>query len=436
LPSHLDIPTLPDVPSLLSESTEGANDHERRVVRVTAASLLYALKNVEHAEKLLKRRERERLKKLEGARWGEKQDRARQSTQHADDDRSCAYCRLFYSALYEEDKVPHALVVNHSAHVRTDFDPATNIAEAFIDNYQVFVPKNVALDMVRAFHPLRWPVAAPETFKRTDEVDEPNPKGLWAKPERTDSPEQREERIENWRKRKQHYLYEDVSMPWNDRTNTEIRNILKITDFLDALTDDGGELLTFKFSLESCLESNFGIKLERGGLDVDGGLHSGKAQPWGDRCRGALAAAPSLTRRDLAHLQELLPESRPRRAFTGNLNEPMRDGEVVDTLDQVAASLARAWGEPAWLVTISTGKRLRYTAAGDTPVALWTALTWMAPAQLFLFINRVVAQPAHVGGLKFVPQPAPSKRPLDPAEKKPHVDEYLSRFKEGPSDAT
>jgi hypothetical protein len=77
--------------------------------------------------------------------------------------------------------------------------------------------------------------------------------------------------------------------------------------------------------------------------------------------------------------------------------------QIKETLYQVVETLVTRWGELPWLVTITTSKRLRYTAPGDTPLSLWAALTWMAPAQLFVFINRVVSQTPHVRALQLAP---------------------------------
>src|SRR5262245_13069188 len=66
LPTHLRLPSLPDIPSLLAD--ESARDtHHLRVVRVTTASLLYALKAEAYPERILKPRERLRLEELNEA---------------------------------------------------------------------------------------------------------------------------------------------------------------------------------------------------------------------------------------------------------------------------------------------------------------------------------------------------------------------------------
>jgi hypothetical protein len=401
LPAHLQLPSLPDLPSLFADAPDDATPRAQadklQVARVTTASLLYALKTDGYCERILRPAERVELETLTRTLEDEhvSRDGRAKIGGVGGADRSCLYCRLFHKALYRDHRVPRALVVNHRAHVTTDFDPDTNISEAGITGYQVLVPEDAAVAMVAAYHPLRWQANAGEIFQQTDEVFAPSPGKLWQIPEPVTG-SVRDEVIARWKREPEHYLYEDVQMPWNGQAKSEIRNVLKIRAFRDE-SADGYRALAFRFALESCLESNFGIRLERGGLDIDGGRHSGEAERWPEK--GLPKTLGKLSVRDLAHLRHLANID-PRLSVTEQSDDSPTESEKLDTLTSVVGKLRREWRQQPWLVSISTSKRLRYTAPVDMPLALWTALTWMAPAQLFVFINRVVTE-AHVQGYGF-----------------------------------
>jgi hypothetical protein len=81
-------------------------------------------------------------------------------------------------------------------------------------------------------------------------------------------------------------------------------------------------------------------------------------------------------------------------------SQPLDIAVIERELKEARDRLLVAWGEEPWLVTASASKRLRYSVAEKTPVALWALLTWLAPANLFVFINRAVCQPAHFQGIQ------------------------------------
>ena len=401
------VPALPDIPRLLAPTLEPAENHrEHRVARVTAASLLYAHhKRAEGAtRRSLHSQEIKVLDELE-ALCGE-EARYRSAKQIVGSDTSCRYCRLFSRALYP-DQIPDLVPVNQSAQVVSNFDPDRNIAEARIDGFQVLARKSTALSMIDAFHPLRWHEFAPNVFAQSDQIvgDRPPPRGKpWQVPNPTSDAE-RKRQIKAWKlsKSKVHYTFENVGLEINERMKSEIQNVLAIRDFVDQDVDPNRRKLSYAFSLESCLQSNFGLGTQYGGLDIDGGVYSGEALSWGELERTNFAAVEHLTERDLAHVCDLSglddgTTKRPQIRDLGNAR-PADSALIRETLQATRTELERAWREDVWLVTVTASKRLRYTAAEQTPVNLWALLTWLAPANLFVFINRAVCQPGHLQDL-------------------------------------
>jgi hypothetical protein len=446
LSPRLRVPGLADIPRLIRPTLGDPGHREKKLARTTAASLLYALdKKPGNVRTLLSPAEQEALDQLEEKRKNEATRRTKQQK-----DTSCHYCRFRSRALYGQG-VPEVVVVNHAAQVIATFDADTNTAEAGIVNHQVLVRKAVALQMVNAFHPLLWSSNAPGLFKQSDEVFAPERGRPWTRPPPTND-QQRKDQIDAWKEEQNHFLFEDVSSPWNETMNTEFQNVLRITNFKDVALAGEGQKISFKFSLESCLASNLGLGMEYGGLDVDGGTHCGKAQPWHlvEAQRGGLQAKGGgkertsekdpmahLTARDLAHLGDAVPchgrESTLKSAMADDFSTPARTEAIWNALSPTVDFLKspEGWDEEPWLVTISTSKRLRYAAPGNTPLGLWATLTWIAPAQLFVFINRAVCQPgdlAAMGGAaaETIPPRPTLPRPTSNVVAKPGVREVPS----------
>ncbi|HEY3593414.1 MAG TPA: hypothetical protein VGL13_06055, partial [Polyangiaceae bacterium] len=398
------VPQLPDVPSLLQPTLEHPDPRgEHRLARVTAASLLYAhRKNAGGTTgQFLSAAERGALAKLDDKRQREIADRAQGS--FTGGDKSCHYCRLLSRGIFHSNKVPSVVPVNQSAQVSSTFDIDTNIAEAVIHGFQILARKADAVAMIDAFHPLRWHEFAPDVFKRSDQVegDARPPIGkAWQIPN-PPTEAQRKRQLEAWRQDRgnPHYLFEDVGLPINEHVSSDIQNILVVREFEEEVSA-AKRRLSYKFSLGACLESDFGMGAQYGGLDVDGGFYEGNAVPWSQVDPRAL---DSLTERDLAHLADLThpDEDAPKGLRVNEFDEPSmgkpaspeRIRAVLHGV--IVPRLREGWGEEPWLVTAGASKRLRYTAAEQTPVALWALLTWLAPANLFVFINRAVCQPAH-----------------------------------------
>jgi hypothetical protein len=78
------------------------------------------------------------------------------------------------------------------------------------------------------------------------------------------------------------------------------------------------------------------------------------------------------------------------------LNDVQRRATRLAALRQRGEELSLAWEEPAFLVTISASKKLRYTRLQNSPDELRAFLNWTSPALLFVFINRSVCQYVHL----------------------------------------
>jgi hypothetical protein len=284
---------------------------------------------------------------------------------------------------------PEILVVNRSAQIISDFDPGgTNISSAKIENYQVLLPRQRALEVLERSHPLNWHDAAPDIFEsvgpatRTAQrrwVADPEPDPIaWEK---------------NAQEKGQGIIYEVAVWPWSESVTLRVENAIKIDKFKNDLAGEGGleKHLSYEYSLESCVRSDYGVITEDlSGLDIDEGTFDGKA-----------AAVDSLPDSHVSHLtvadlRDLVESQGLRTVVPEDLKDDVKQKET-DRRVGVAKAIVREMSqqtatEDPWLLTITASKRLRYTVPQYAPVELWATLTWVAPALLFVFLNRAVCQ--------------------------------------------
>jgi hypothetical protein len=385
LPRGIRLPRVQDTPHLF-EATHDSAETDHKLARIAAASLLYSVEKKPrgYAEQLLAPRERDILRAVHDER-----DRGRPKR-----DIRCRYCHLS-SALYNHALYsnpvggydPHAtqkfVVVRHSATVKTSFDPDTYASSAKIENYQVLLPRELAIKLVRRSHPLSWHDAAPKLF--LDSLPAVLAKNEWRPaPEKSHAEWEKEARVAAA------YLYERVALAISSDASSEIVNAIRITGFRNG-EDPHHCRLKFRYDLQSCLESNFAIVREPGGLDLDGGITDSRA------CHPdaiEIADLKGMTERDRVQL-DLAPTARQMVDSDAPDSPPLGDEElkkVVKELQDMASHLGG--NDPWWLVTINASKRLRFTAPGNTPVDVWGTLTFLGPALVFTFINRAVCQAA------------------------------------------
>lgn len=460
LPYGFEPPGLGEMARLLDPSRDGAG-LEQRIARVTALSVFqsldarrtqdpYAIKPDSYGERLSTKAERARI--AERSRHDDVSQRLRM----------CRYCAMFQELVHDFHRVPIE-VLNHQAVIQSDFDPPTYIAEAGIRDFQLFVPEYLARLALERSHPLNWPETASDLFDGTSgaRLEGQKPAKRWVA---------EQVGMHDWSQlaweRREAFLYEQAKMPWNERISARIINVLAITDFTDLCvpveraTPQGSEtlsetlqrlsygldrqsseaqalrhvygpssssltplepnqvrLLSYDYSLESCIRSSYGIEWdENGGLDVDDGGFSGSAIHYSQLTEQLV---PQLTADDLAHLASGIARRYPNdarvRAFARKTLDvilphhapssqpaPLGKRETLDFLKKLAVTLGEAWGpdprgnaQEPWLLTISASKRLRYNKPKHSSVEAWAALSWMSPALLFTFINRAVCQLPH-----------------------------------------
>lgn len=283
-------------------------------------------------------------------------------------------------------------VVNRAAQIISDFDPGgTNISSAKIENYQVLLPRARALEVLERSHPLNWHDAAPDIFEsvgpatrtaKRNWLPDPNPDPIaWEKKAQVE---------------KKGIIYEVAVWPWSESVTLRVENAIRIEEFDNnlAAVESGqgagaGTLerhLSYKYSLESCVRSDYGIITEDlSGLDIDEGTFVGRAVSLDTLDQSHIGHLTVADLRDLVDSQRLSVE------IPADLEE--KDTRKVG----VARAILREMGEQAkaedpWLLTITASKRLRYTVPQYAPVEIWATLTWMAPALLFVFMNRAVCQ--------------------------------------------
>jgi hypothetical protein len=384
------LPSVQDIPHLF-EATHDSTRIEHRLWRIVAASLLYTAerKTGGYAEQVLAPRERGILHAVHHSRdYGPKWK-----------DRRCRYCQLsgelydfdyrYHNASAVAPTPPRFLVVGHSATVQPNFDPNTFVSSAEITNYRVLVPGDVAIEMVSRSHPLSWKDAAPTLFLLSDPAHEVDHEWVLA-PDISRAA---------WEvaAREKAYIYERVVWPLSADSMSQIDNAIRISGFDQAKTDSLYSL-SYDYALQSCLDSDFAIVRESGGLDVDDGNYSGRAldvrgivdsrQPLDD----LLDDLGGLTQRDL----DLLDEEPGKVSVDTPNSPPLRPKELLHKAIPKLRSKAIELGghDPWWLVTISASKKLRFTAPGNTPADLWGALAWMAPSLVFTFVYQAVCQAA------------------------------------------
>lgn len=468
VPPGFELPTLQDVTRLLHPSRDGLSDHRQRMARVTALAGFHALEARRHeknprdpfalrhggyAERLAAPGEAKQAQ-LRGA-----QARALLGGR-ASATEICRYCSLFNEVAHPSNAAPIE-VLNHRARITSDFNYETSTAEAGIEDFQLFMPESLARQALTRSHPFNWHKTADDMFDVVCDARQvrPKPRLRWA-PSAAD-PAEWFDRAWNGRG----YVYEEAKFPFNEGVYSRVHNVLAIDNFADMIAPLGalegrlrprdGEdergpsrrmrdlieplrqgrlinhrdlqlnssfqsdeqarqawssgqvrVLSYRYSLEACLGSTYGIGWEENsGLDIDDGLFSASAIHHSDMTVDSLA---ELAKEDLSHFAFALARrygdaaEQATRILTDATEkmagEPATEARntALDAMKRVAAHLKQLWGEKdPWLVTISARKRLRYTVPRLTPQELWVQLTWITPAFLFAFINRSVCQLPH-----------------------------------------
>jgi hypothetical protein len=77
------------------------------------------------------------------------------------------------------------------------------------------------------------------------------------------------------------------------------------------------------------------------------------------------------------------------------LKDEVTPKEIYDAVNPLHERLKAEWPEltPFSLLTMNARKELHFTLPENGPVELWYILTWMAPASLFMFLNRLCQAP-------------------------------------------
>jgi hypothetical protein len=253
--------------------------------------------------------------------------------------------------------------------------------------------------MIALSHPLRWADTAGGLFRRSDAVEEDGSTGEYFGNDRAT--------IEYmWEKRalaEEAFIFEDVGWPVNEQLSADSENVIKIFDF----EREGSHFLKYKYSLERCIRTNFGIAWEPSGLDIDGGHFTARAIPV-DALNGALIVTSSqydegeealkLTRRDILSLQAQQKVSFYEQLALGWLTPDYDVEDIEHELSAYVGNFAQAWHTlaPFYLLEISASKKLHFTIPEISPIDLWQNLTYTAPSILFTFLNRAVCQAPHL----------------------------------------
>jgi hypothetical protein len=434
-------PTGPsELPRLFSRTEETV---EQRVSRLSSAALLYSIDktNKEPPRRLLRntedRNETDVLAKLHSARL-----------KYLDTDRSCPHCRLFTDALYckeaEQKRLPPIQVVNHHARVNVSFDPETCISEATLKNFQVIVPEALARKLIEMAHPLNWAKHEGSLFEEIVAVDAEG-RRLVADAQTRSLQAIWEQRLDGGER--PGFIYEHFALPINETIKSSAENIIRISEFEKG---PDGYSLSYGYSLERCLRSNFGIAWEPSGLDVDGGGFKVEAVPLSkiveNGRRGSQDPLAQIQRRDLLDIEARLARvasaedtmrsegrdydqelyegwyaNRPaspdqsrdqKRVLPDYLTEEEK-GKVDDVVTSLKNRLEQQWGglSPFYLLTINASKELHFTLPENGPIELWYLMTWMAPAALFMFLNRLCQAPHFL--LPHVMQEIEAERPRE-----------------------
>lgn len=411
MPSGLrDAPTLLDPSGPAGDGTNAA----LRLARLTAASLAYALeaptareagahpqriKQGGYTERLLTKEER-----LHCEAWSNEDP----------SQRVCHYCQLLGSLFHANGQPVEAEVVNHGARIQTDFDASTNIASARIEDYMVFVPEELAPGILKRSHPLEWKNSADDLFEMSVAAARSGekPEVRWdPAPDITAETWETKPDRESDKSHPVRYLYEIATWPWNDQVTSKIENVIRIIDF-----DPSPYALSYKYALESCIRSSYGIAWEEhGGLNIDDGEYEGRALSLGEITPEDVERLDessvdhlvgALTRRLAAYGREDNPpwylanhvrhEAEKLVALLKPDGKKTTQGRVdmskLEIVKSVGLALETLWGRPVRLLIVTAGKRLRYTVPSNGSVDLWALLTYLAPGLLFMFINRAVCQ--------------------------------------------
>jgi hypothetical protein len=404
LPRRLRPSSLGDLPRLFHGDDK---DHPaRRVARLSSAALVYSVRkdNEEQPKRILRGKERTFFEELH-------QKRSKASDNFRAD-RSCPHCRLLYGGFFVEVvALPPIVVVNHSARVNIDFDSESNISEATIKNFQIIVPEGVAKEIIRLSYPPRWAEITGSIFERSDPVGRdgvPLP----------GSPNEIETRWKDSAAADDAFLYERAVWPMNEELSALSENILRFQKFEETKNS-----LSYEYSLERCVRSNFGIAWESSGLDIDGGHYDVQAIPLESvisqsrrgketfclKWRDVLEWSSTFDKKDEAALfrgtkpsekahdtrtsrsQSAVPEC-ARKDDPQELSEFAPTEEIADRLGKLGARLEKDWSHlaPFYLVTINASKAIHFTVPENGPIELWNLLTWTAPTVLFTFLNRAI----------------------------------------------
>jgi hypothetical protein len=395
-PAKIRPPALYDIPSLLSPPEPGEyEDAWRRVTRYSTAALLYAVerKGDGHTRRMLNANgELELLDHVANLDARTKDSR----------NETCSYCRIFNGLCYyvpDPGKAPDIEPLSHEARTTPGFDADTNVSEATLTGQQWLVRGPiVALQILLQSHPLLWKEAAPAIFQRSSPARERGTRPhTYFEPALEELP--LEARFDAWTRSAEsglEYVWEDVTWPWNQDISSEISNVIRIEQLGFEVAADA-LALAYRYALESCVQSSFGVAFERSGLDVDGGHFRGAAKPIS---RLEEEDLKGLTARDLAHLGAGYNSDEEKRLYHFSSGRSASEGETFarharEKVERRARELAADWGEEAWLVTTNASKRLRFTAPLNGPIELWAALTYSAPATLVGFLNQSTSLPAH-----------------------------------------
>jgi hypothetical protein len=449
LPARFKPATLNDTANLFDGSEKGA----ARTARLSSASIVYSVdkSTTDRAGLLLRGAEKQKLEELHASRSAD-----------SENDRSCPHCRLLFDTLYSgeewKNRPPPIAILNHAARVNIQFDPETYISSAKISDFMILVPDGIARAMLRLSHPLLWAESPEGLFRRSDPVES---NGKRYDPETVKDPalewqrRTREGQPRNGGKPdKDVFIYEDVAWPINQDLSADSENIIRITNFdAQGRGVDAGDLgqlqldrLSYEYSLERCVRTNFGTAWEPSGLDIDGGQYSGRIVRLGEvhdalRWEGPDAADTDDQKR---HKDETWPkylakrnvvEMRAAAAAKGNdhnweallekvnleskkewlkgenwaprpyeqlihglngMEDRIESAEFAGSIDCLGNTLQDTWKQDFVLVTISASKELHFTLPENSPMALWQSLTWTAPAFLFTFLNAAVCQTPHL----------------------------------------
>ena len=277
-----------------------------------------------------------------------------------------------------------ATVVSPDLQIVTKFGQGeSNISSAKIDDYQLLLSENSAVQVLGRSNPLNWQKGAPDLFQSVvpaRRVRE-RPNQTWVRDPHRDPV--------NWQQAasKVDYIYESAIWPWSETVTLGVDNVLAISGFESSYLDPREKVLRYTYALERCMRSDYGVITEElSGLDIDGGHVDGRAVPV------AKLSEPDASKLNVDDLRRLVTkhelDERLGHGCEARLEPDKKRQLAQEILGQIGAKKEY---EP-WLLTISSSKRLRYTVPQSLPVDLWASLTWTAPALLYTFINRAVCQ--------------------------------------------